>query len=62
MKSKRLLTHGAEGLATVKGVDHANLGVRSAASDDEGKERKSIDLIIRELVESARKKVSCDSK
>lgn len=45
--------HGDKGLATVKRFDHADLGVRCTASDDEREERQLVDLVIRELVEPA---------
>lgn len=43
--------HRDERLATVKRLDHADLGVRCAARDDEGKHRELVDLVVREAVE-----------
>lgn len=46
------LTHSAEGLPAVQSVDHANLGVRSASSDNERQHGHGVDLLVCHLVES----------
>lgn len=51
-RKERKLTHRNEGLAPVQGLDHPDLGVRSATSDDEREDRKSVDFVVGELVES----------
>ena len=45
--------HGDEALATMKSLNHADLGLRSATSDNEWKQGKVVNFVVSELIELA---------